>query len=68
MNPSAENPPPPPAPTALLNVVRYSLPELLAEVQAERRAPTYASEQLEQVEIAKLFKKNRPTRANRDRE
>ncbi len=51
-----------------LTEVRYSLPVLLAEVQAERRAPAYASEQLEQVEIGKLFQRNRPNRAARNKQ
>ncbi|MFZ5493863.1 MAG: hypothetical protein ACOZE5_00815 [Verrucomicrobiota bacterium] len=45
--------------------VRYSLPELLREVKLERDAPAFAMEKLEQVEIAKLFQKNRPRRAPR---
>ncbi|HEY8993646.1 MAG TPA: hypothetical protein VIM71_03090 [Lacunisphaera sp.] len=47
--------------------VRYSLPQLLREVQLERDAPAFAMEKLEQVEIAKLFQKNRPRRANKSR-
>ena len=43
--------------------VRYSLPELLREVKLEREASAFAQEKLEQVEIAKLFQKNRPRRA-----
>lgn len=45
-----------------LAVVRYSLPELIAEVQLERRAPAFSGEKLDQVEIAKLFPKSRPRR------
>jgi hypothetical protein len=45
-----------------LNEVRYSLPQLLSEVKLERHAPAFAMEKLEQVEIAKLFQKNRPRR------
>lgn len=56
--------PPPPAATGITEV-RYSLPELLREVQLERDAPAFAMEKLEQVEIAKLFQKNRPRRAPR---
>lgn len=55
---------PPPAATGITEV-RYSLPELLREVQLERDAPAFAMEKLEQVEIAKLFQKNRPRRAPR---
>ena len=43
--------------------VRYSLPDLLREVKLERDAPAFAMEKLEQVEIGKLFQKNRPRRA-----
>lgn len=45
--------------------VRYPLPQLLAEVKLERDAPAFAMEKLEQVEIAKLFQKNRPRRVIR---
>ncbi len=50
--------------SAGLAEVRYSLPELLREVQLERTAPAFAVEKLDQVEIAKLFQKNRPRRAS----
>jgi hypothetical protein len=56
---------PPPLPATGITEVRYSLPELLREVQLERDAPAFAMEKLEQVEIAKLFQKNRPRRAPR---
>ena len=36
--------------------VRYSLPEMLAELKTERAASTFAMEKLDQKEIAKLFK------------
>jgi hypothetical protein len=45
-----------------ISEVRYSLPELLREVKLERDASAFAMEKLEQIEIAKLFKKNRPRR------
>ncbi len=52
--------------TAPFNVmpvgIRYSLPQLLREVQLERKASGFGMEKLEQVEIAKLFQKNRPRR------
>jgi hypothetical protein len=48
--------------------VRYSLPDLLLEVKLERDAPAFAMEKLEQVEIAKLFAKNRPRRAVKPRQ
>lgn len=53
--------------TAGLVGVRYSLPQLLREVQLERNAAAFAMEKLEQVEIAKLFQKNRPRRAIKPR-
>lgn len=48
-----------------LTEVRYSLPQLLREVKLELDAPAFAMEKLEQSEIAKLFKKNRPRRVNK---
>ncbi|MDB6115073.1 MAG: hypothetical protein JWQ83_2060 [Lacunisphaera sp.] len=61
---SPDKNPPPPASTAAISEVRYSLPQLLREVQEERRAPAFAMEKLDQVEIAKLFTRNkRPRRA-----
>jgi hypothetical protein len=36
--------------------VRYSLPQLLDEIRAERAASTFAMERLDQSEIGKLFK------------
>ena len=36
--------------------VRYSLPEMLREIEAERVAGLFAREKLDQVEIGKLFK------------
>ena len=50
-----------------LSEVRFSLPDLLREVQLERHAPAFATEKLDQLEIAKLFQKNRPRRAPRAR-
>jgi sulfur relay (sulfurtransferase) DsrF/TusC family protein len=46
-----------------LTEVRYSLPEMLREVQLERSASVFAMEKLDRTEIAKLFQKNRPRRA-----
>ncbi len=56
-----------PNPLPGLAEVRYSLPDLLREVQLERNAAAYAFEKLDQLEIAKLFKKNRAHRASRPR-
>ena len=36
--------------------VRYSLPDLLAEIEAERGSASFAMEKLDQAEIGKLFK------------
>lgn len=36
--------------------VRYSLPDLLRELNAERGSAAFAMEKLDQTEIAKLFK------------
>ncbi len=47
--------------------VRYSLPQLLREVKLERDTPAFSMEKLEQVEIAKLFQKNRPRRVIKPR-
>ena len=40
--------------------VRYSLPEMLEELKAERAAASFAMEQLDQQEIGKLFKSKAP--------
>ena len=42
--------------------VKYSLPELLEELKAERAASSFAMEQLDQQEIGKIFK-SKVTRA-----
>lgn len=42
-------------PGARASEVRYSLPELLREVEVERRESSFAMETLDQTEIAKLF-------------
>ena len=61
----AELPSGKPAPVTGLSEVRYSLPDLLREIQVERNAPAFANEKLDQVEIAKLFQRKRPRRANK---
>jgi len=53
----------PPAPRPAIAEVRYSLPEMLAEIQTERAASTFAMEKLDQHEIGKLFKAKSPRRA-----
>ncbi|HXQ80411.1 MAG TPA: hypothetical protein VN775_03805 [Opitutaceae bacterium] len=51
-----------PKPTVLTEV-KYSLPEMLAELEAERGSAMFAMEKLDQAEIGKLFKAKKPTRA-----
>lgn len=46
---------PAPPPEEKIMVVRYSMPELLAEIRLERAASTMAMEKLHQAEITKLF-------------
>ena len=54
----------PPAPkSAMLAEVRYSLPEMLAEIQAEKGSASFAMEKLDQAEIGKLFKTKKIPRA-----
>ena len=48
--------------TAMLAEVRYSLPEMLAEIQAEKGSASFAMEKLDQAEIGKLFKTKKPVR------
>jgi len=47
----------------VLTEVKYSLPDLLAEIDAERNSASFAMEKLDQGEITKLFKAKKPTRA-----
>lgn len=57
MNDKPASPPAATAPTSLVAAeVRYSLPELLAEVKVERAAAIFANEKMEREEIKKLFK------------
>jgi hypothetical protein len=46
----------PPPPQVLIAEVKYSLPQLLEEIKAERAASSFAMEKLDQHEIGKLFK------------
>lgn len=56
---STSNPPKPPANPAsafnALHAIRYSLPEMLAELELERASGSFSQEKLHQDEIAKLF-------------
>lgn len=47
-------------PRSVINEVKYSLPDLLLEIKAERSASVFAMEKLDQKEIAKLFKAKSP--------
>lgn len=65
---SAESSPPPGPPPRLshqLHEVRYSLPELLAELEQERHAGSFAMEKLNQAEIGKMFENKRRRRAKK---
>lgn len=48
---------------AALTEVKYSLPEMLEELDAERNSASFALEKLDQGEITKLFKAKKLTRA-----
>ena len=61
--PKKEEPAPAGAvPSNLPAGVRYSLPEMLAELKIERAADFFAMEKLEQDEIKKLFNTKAPRR------
>lgn len=45
--------------------VRYSLPDLLAELELERHAGSFAMEKLNQAEIGKMFENKRKRRAKK---
>lgn len=49
-----------------LKEVRYSLPEMLAELKLERRSSMFAMEILDQVEIERIFQSKRRTNAKAD--
>jgi hypothetical protein len=42
--------------------VRYSLPQMLRELEIERATSSFATEKLDQVEIGKLFKNRAQSR------
>jgi hypothetical protein len=48
--------------SSMLAEVRYSLPQMLAEIDAERGSASFAMEKLDQAEIGKLFKSKNPVR------
>lgn len=49
-------------PSTVLREVKYSLPEMLNELKAERSQGILATEKLDQAEIGKLFKPKAPRR------
>ncbi|HZZ20691.1 MAG TPA: hypothetical protein VFE25_15050 [Opitutaceae bacterium] len=54
---------PPAAPSKVtLTEVKYSLPDLLAEIEAEKGSASFAMEKLDQAEIGKLFKTKKVVR------
>ena len=57
---SSESNPKPPG--FVIAEVKYSLPDLLSELKAERATGTFAMEKLDQNEIGKLFKAKAPRR------
>lgn len=60
-----ENSPPPAAPATGIVEVRYSLPDLLAELQLERTTGAFSQEKLHQVEIGKLFQNRKKHRGKK---
>ncbi len=49
----------PPAPKPVIKEVRYSLPEMLSEIELERSESSIGMEVLDQGEIRELFAKRR---------
>lgn len=49
--------------SSFVHGVRYSLPDLLAEIRVEKVTGSYAMEKLDQKEIGKLFKPQKRRRA-----
>ena len=53
---TAAQPEPSVSPSVVIAEVRYSLPQMLQELSAERAGSAFAMEKLDQHEIGKLFK------------
>lgn len=51
----------------LIAEVRYSLPQMLQELEIERAAGSFAMEKLGQAEIRKMFKSRKPPRRVKSR-
>ncbi len=56
--------PPAPPPAQLLGL-RYSLPEMLAQIKRERLSGGFATERLDQHEIVKIFKPQKRRRVTK---
>lgn len=55
---------PTPAPVlSIITEVKYSLPDILKELDIERAASSFSMEKLDQLEIGKLFTSKSPRRA-----
>jgi hypothetical protein len=63
-DPAYMDPPPvtEPPKSGVLAEVRYSLPQILAELDLERGSASFAMEKLDQSEIGKLFKSKKTAR------
>lgn len=64
----ADHPEPPGSPSrfaAQLHETRYSLPQLLAELELERNAGSFSMEKLNQAEIGKMFETKKKRRAKK---
>jgi hypothetical protein len=64
---STPSSPPANPPLPVVAEVRYSLPDLLRELELERASGVFAMEKLDQAEIGKLFKKTPAPRAKSKR-
>ena len=62
MSPTHHPPPASPPAAPVIAEVRYSLPQMLQELEIERAAASFAMEKLDQTEIGKLFKSQTPRR------
>ena len=60
--PTPEADPTQPAAAPVMIEIRYSLPNILAELQLERSAGSFSQEKLHQVEIGKLFQNRKKRR------
>lgn len=54
------------APKEAIAEIRYSLPELLAELKLDRTTGSFSMEKLDQTEITKLFETHKKRRAKKN--